>query len=145
MPAGKAHPSPSSPPIATAHLSSPSLFPGQQSASYLHLPTHTLLYVLPWSPPPPLCSHQNSHVIIQALPQTSRTARSVIPAYQLESEPENFLLCLQLHFFSPRRMISDCTFFWKIPPWSGLKHDAPSCGPNRHSSHESFICNMIFS
>lgn len=72
-PAGKAHPSSSSPPIATAHLSSPPLFPGQQSASYLHPPPHTLLYVLPWSLPPPLRSHQNSHVTIQALPQTSRS------------------------------------------------------------------------
>lgn len=37
-PAGRAHPSSSPPPIATAHLSSPLLFPDHHTASLLHFP-----------------------------------------------------------------------------------------------------------
>lgn len=59
-PTGRAHPSSSSPPIATAHLSSPPLFLDQQIAS--------VLYLLPQSLPPPLCSHHISFSYSHTIP-----------------------------------------------------------------------------
>lgn len=55
-PAGRAHPSSSSPPIATAHLSSPPSSPDQHTLP--HSSVSILLHLLPGSLPPPPRFHQ---------------------------------------------------------------------------------------